>query len=51
MDYYINLLGNLGPIHDGDGTNKDDEAKEIEEEEGFFVVEYDFTCQHIGNQA
>ena len=24
---------------------------EIEEEEGFFVVEYDFTCQHIGNQA
>ena len=21
------------------------------DEEGFFVVEYDFTCQHIGNQA
>ena len=21
------------------------------EEEGFFIVEYDFTCQHIGNQA
>jgi hypothetical protein len=33
MDYYINLLGNLGPIHDGDGANKGDEAKEIGEEE------------------
>ena len=21
------------------------------DEEGFFIVEYDFTCQHIGNQA
>ena len=24
---------------------------EIEEEEGFYVVEYDFSCQHIGNVA
>jgi len=31
MDYYINLLGNLGPIHDPAGTNKKD-TDDTEEE-------------------
>tara|TARA_R110000824_G_scaffold208497_1_gene394338 strand:+ start:198 stop:557 length:360 start_codon:yes stop_codon:yes gene_type:complete len=33
MDYYVNLLGNLGPIHDDVGANKTEEAKEDEEAE------------------
>jgi len=36
MDYYINLLGNLGPVHDPVGTNKketDDTEEEKEEPE------------------
>lgn len=31
MDYYINLLGNLGPIHDDEGTNKTEETPDDEE--------------------
>jgi hypothetical protein len=31
MDYYISLLGNLGPIHDDEGTNKEEEPVEDEE--------------------
>jgi len=33
MDYYINLLDNLGPIHDPTGTNKEDTDEEEEKEE------------------
>jgi len=31
MDYYINLLGNLGPLHDDEGSNKEQEAEEDRE--------------------
>ena len=31
MDYYISLLGNLGPIHDDEGTNKTEETPDDEE--------------------
>jgi len=31
MDYYINLLGNLGPLHDDEGNNKEPEVEEDRE--------------------
>ena len=33
MDYYVNLLGNLGPIHDDVGTNKVEKTDDEEDRE------------------